>query len=67
MAIAFKQIPRRGDIVVNELATRKPFFIHRESFDPAEIIGHYEATDVVAGLLNGKAVTVHKNNGTSTP
>lgn len=67
MAIAFKQIPQRGDIVVNELATRKPFFIHRESFNADEIAGLYEATDVVAGLLGGKAVTVHKNNGTSTP
>ena len=65
MAIAFKQIPRRGDIVVNELATRKQFFIHRESFDAAEIVGQYEAIDVVAGLLGGKAVTAHKTNGTS--
>ena len=66
MAIAFKQIPRRGDIVVNELATRKPFFIHRESFNADEIAGYYEATDVVAGLLGGKAITAYKHNGTST-
>ena len=61
----FVRIPKRGDIVANELTTHKTVYIPREQYKAADIAGSHEVLGVVAGIIGREAIIVHPDCGTS--
>ena len=61
----FVRIPKRGDIAVNDLATRKTMYIPREQYKAAYIAGTHEVLGAVAGVIGMEALIVHPDCGTS--
>ena len=63
--IKFVRIPKRGDIAVNELTTRKTVYIPLEQYKASDIAGTHEVLGSVAGIIGNEAIIVHPDCGTS--
>lgn len=61
----FVRIPKRGDIAVNELTTRKTVYIPLERYKASDIAGTHEVLGSVAGIIGNEAIIVHPDCGTS--